>query len=80
MIIYMHFNVCKIKFQVPFNVVKYRIIGDDSATTFFDIDQNFGNVTLKSSVNFDTTSNYKVRCVFDFKGMSENIFFDYQSF
>ena len=41
-------------------MVKYRIIGDDSATTFFDIDQNFGNVTLKSSVNFDTTSNYKV--------------------
>lgn len=49
-----------INFQTPFNVVKYRIIGDDSATTFFNIDQNFGNVTLKSSVNFDTTSNYKV--------------------
>lgn len=60
-----------INFQVPFNVVRYRIIGDDSATTFFDIDQNFGNVTLKSSVNFDTTSNYKVHaCTINLKKLS----------
>lgn len=52
-------------------MVRYRIIGDDSATTFFDIDQNFGNVTLKSSVNFDTTSNYKVHaCTINLKKLS----------
>lgn len=73
-LIYLHANInVSLNFQVPFNVVRYRIIGDDSATTFFDIDQNFGNVTLKSSVNFDTTSNYKVHvhaCTINLKKLS----------
>ncbi|KAK3089813.1 hypothetical protein FSP39_006721 [Pinctada imbricata] len=45
----------------PFNVVRYSIIGDDSATNFFAINEVQGNVSLRSSVNFDSTSNYKIR-------------------
>lgn len=47
--------------QDPFNKVKYDIIGDDSASTFFAINPDNGEVTLKGSVNSDVATEYKVR-------------------
>lgn len=46
--------------QSPFNVVRYSIIGDDAATTYFRINDTTGLISLNSGINFDTQSTYKV--------------------
>lgn len=38
----------------------YSIIGDDSAPVFFQINANNGRITLKSSINNDEQTQYKV--------------------
>ena len=44
----------------PFNKITYSIIGDDTAPVYFNIDANSGRITLKSSVNGDDQTQYKV--------------------
>ncbi len=48
-------------FQAPFNKISYEIIGDDTATVYFKINTNSGAISLKSSVNGDRGTVYKVR-------------------
>ncbi|XP_046579033.1 protocadherin Fat 4-like [Haliotis rubra] len=45
----------------PFNVVRHSIIGDDSATTFFTIDDVSGQITLAQSILPDTETSYRIR-------------------
>ena len=47
--------------QDPFKKITYSIIGDDSAPVFFDINKDSGRITLKSSVNGDDQTQYKVQ-------------------
>lgn len=47
----------------PFNVVRHSIIGDDSATTFFTIDDVSGQITLAQSILPDTETSYRVSAV-----------------
>ena len=41
--------------------MRYEIIGDDSASTYFGINRENGEVSLKASVNNDVATEYKVR-------------------
>ncbi|KAJ8318063.1 hypothetical protein KUTeg_003154 [Tegillarca granosa] len=43
----------------PFNLVRYSIIGDDAATTYFRINETTGLISLMSGINLDTQSTYK---------------------
>ena len=43
-----------------FGVIKYRIVGIDSGPTYFQIDEDTGRITLRSSVAQDTTIVYTV--------------------
>ena len=49
-------------FQDPFNVVKYRLIGDDSAPTYFSLDENSGNIAVQPGVELvqDSLTEYTV--------------------
>lgn len=80
-LIYLYVNInVFLNFQVLFNVVRYRIIGDDFVIIFFDIDQNFGNVIFKFSVNFDIIFNYKVYvCIINLKKLFIS-FYIFQNF
>ena len=44
-----------------FGVVRYRIIGDDSAPTFFQIDDRTGEIKLKELLREDTETEYQIR-------------------
>ena len=44
----------------PYNKVKYSIIGDDNAPTYFSINEETGRVTISRSMNEDIASVYKV--------------------
>ncbi len=41
--------------------MRYKIIGDDSAPTYFEIDQRSGDIKLKASVARDTQTMYQIR-------------------
>ncbi|GFN78435.1 protocadherin fat 4, partial [Plakobranchus ocellatus] len=45
----------------PFNVIRYDIIGDDSATTVFGINATTGQISVTRSIEQDTETTYKVR-------------------
>ncbi|KAL8559117.1 hypothetical protein ACOMHN_046165 [Nucella lapillus] len=45
----------------PFNNVTLSIIGDDSSTSFFNINANNGDITLARSILTDTETSYRVR-------------------
>ncbi|KAJ8319080.1 hypothetical protein KUTeg_004171 [Tegillarca granosa] len=45
----------------PFSQVKYRIIGDDSAPTFFGINENTGDITISQTLGGTNTNQYSVR-------------------
>ena len=47
--------------QAPFNQVTVSIIGDDAATTFFNIQPDTGVISLAQSILTDTETSYKVR-------------------
>ena len=43
-----------------FGVIRYRIIGDDTAPTYFEIDSSSGEIRLKQSLADDTKTEYQV--------------------
>ena len=43
-----------------FGVIRYRLIGDDSAPTYFEIDSVTGEIKLKQSLAEDTKTEYQV--------------------
>ncbi len=43
-----------------FGRVRYRIIGDDTAPKYFEIDETSGDIKLKESVEDDTLTEYQV--------------------
>ncbi len=43
-----------------FGRVRYRIIGDDTAPKYFEIDDTSGDIKLKESVEDDTLTEYQV--------------------
>ena len=47
-------------FQAPENTVRYQIIGDGNAPTYFYINPVDGVITLLQSVEFTQTSFYRV--------------------
>ena len=58
--------VLLLKFQNPFNVVTYSIIGDDNAPNLFFITPQTGLITLSNTVNTDNSNVYRVgnsKCV-----------------
>ena len=46
--------------QAPYNVVTYTLIGDDQAPNFFAIDKTTGQISVKRSLNDDSSVVYKV--------------------
>lgn len=46
--------------QSPFNKKTYRIIGDNKAPTYFQINSESGDITLNSSLEADAESYYTV--------------------
>lgn len=48
----------------PYNQVKYYIIGDDSAPTYFGIDEDTGKVTVDRDIKNDQTTDYQVLCLY----------------
>ena len=51
--------------QAPYNDIRYSLIGDDNAPSFFEIDESDGNVLIKRSLNDDSAAIYKVRSTSD---------------
>ncbi len=47
-------------FQAPYNVIRYEIIGDDSAPTFFSCDPDNGRITVQRDIVTDLTVDYQV--------------------
>ena len=47
-------------FQDPFRRIRYTMIGDDSAPTYFTVNEGNGELRLKASVNDDKETAYKV--------------------
>ena len=43
-----------------FGDVKYRVLGDDSAPNFFEVDETTGDVTVRQSVADDSETTYRV--------------------
>ena len=43
-----------------FGVIRYRIIGDDSAPSYFEINADSGEIRLKESLAEDTRTEYQV--------------------
>lgn len=54
-----HCNV-KYVFQDQFGLITYKIIGDDSAPTYFGINPQTGDIKLTASVLTDTIVTYQV--------------------
>ena len=48
-------------FQEPYNVVRYSIIGDDQASTYFSVGKEDGMVRVARTLNEDDAENYKIR-------------------
>ncbi|KAK3584481.1 hypothetical protein CHS0354_018066 [Potamilus streckersoni] len=47
--------------QSPYNVLTYSIIGDDAATTYFQINSASGSITVKEPFVNDAASTYHIR-------------------
>ena len=47
-------------FQEPFNKVTYAIIGDDSAPSYFRINENSGAIQVSNNLENDATRTYSV--------------------
>ena len=47
--------------QGPYNVLGYRIIGDDNAARFFAINEVSGEISVARSVDRDEAEVYRVR-------------------
>lgn len=50
--------------QDQFGLIKYRMIGDDSGPGFFELNEETGEITLKSGVETDIVAEYRVRTLF----------------
>ena len=61
-----------------FGVIKYRIIGDDSAPAYFEINADSGEIRLKESVAQDTRTEYQVHCSYKYIIVAKNKIFDQQ--
>lgn len=48
-------------FQPPYNQVRYSIIGDDNAATYFSIGAQDGMVRVARTLNEDDAENYRIR-------------------
>ena len=44
----------------PFNTIRYRIIGDNKAPTYFRINENSGDINLNTSLEADSDTAYTV--------------------
>ncbi|XP_062579030.1 protocadherin Fat 3-like [Saccostrea cucullata] len=44
----------------PFNDIRYSLVGDGTATVYFQVDQSTGLVTLRQTVQADTASTYRL--------------------
>ena len=44
-----------------FGIIRFRIIGDNSAPLYFEIDEVSGDIRLKESIVEDTRTEYQVR-------------------
>ena len=53
-------------FQSPWNTVHYRLIGDSQALSYFSVDKETGEVSLKKNLVFDTRQQYNVSWLFFF--------------
>ena len=47
-------------FQEPFNKVTYALIGDDSATNYFQINAESGAISVSNNLENDGTRTYSV--------------------
>ena len=47
--------------RAPFNAIKYSIIGDDAAGSYFRIDEKSGEISVSNNLENDATREYKVR-------------------
>lgn len=58
----MIYCILNLFFQNPYNVVSLQVIGDDKATTYFDIEQltNTANVKVKADLTADADTYYTV--------------------
>ena len=63
-----------------FGVIRYRIIGDDSAPAYFEINADSGEIRLKESVAQDTRTEYQVHWTFrtNISLLQKNKIFDQQ--
>ena len=53
--------------QEPFNRFTYAIVGDGTATSLFDINENTGDIKVKEGLATDTDLSYVVcRCIYSF--------------
>ena len=53
--------------QEPFNQFTYAIVGDGTATSLFDINENTGDIKVKEGLATDTDLSYVVcRCIYSF--------------
>jgi len=50
--------------QEPYGDVTYRIIGDDNAGSYFQIDAESGRITVRRSLNEDSSEVYRVGVLF----------------
>ncbi len=50
-----------LQLQAPYNEVKYYIIGDDNAATYFSIGEEDGIVRVARTLNEDDAENYRIR-------------------
>jgi hypothetical protein len=46
--------------QAPYNVIKYVIIGDDTAPTYFKVNEENGKITVQRDIRGDQTIDYQV--------------------
>ena len=47
-------------FQAPFNAVKYTLSGDDAGPQYFKINENTGQITVKSDLRAENVDFYNV--------------------
>ena len=59
-ILIIQYLCCMLSLQDRFGVVRYEIIGDDTAPNYFSIDRESGQVKLKKTVKTDTLTEYQV--------------------
>ena len=70
------------KFQEPFNKVTYALIGDDSATNYFQINAESGVISVSNNLENDGTRTYSVSILWTIVSakFNENEVFSHSSF